>query len=371
MTRDNAYSDRIFPITMIVVTVVLILGGGVFYWYYTSQKPDFGAVYAQLGIQPLPTTVERQQPVQNRLAQLSREACYRDAVVGLAKALLDAGYPRESAISLRSFAKRCGSVPEILPLAYQGYERVSDFFGALEVAKELVDAASASGTFRYWRAMAYEQTGNFALALTDYMNSIQLVSDPKNVNGDVFYKLSRTYAALARYCDAITPIEMYISLDPADRRTPQTTKIIADYAEKGDCDKHYATGTARVPFADTANVRTLTVIVNGVAGNLILDTGATLVSITSQFASKARVSTEPGNQLTMKTVGGRALAEIGYANSISVGKAEALGVVVAVHRNADNPFDNRIDGLLGMSFLSRFNITLSPNAVELTAIALR
>jgi aspartyl protease family protein len=73
----------------------------------------------------------------------------------------------------------------------------------------------------------------------------------------------------------------------------------------------------------------------------------------------------------MKTVGGRTLADIGYANSVSVGKAEALGVVVAVHRNDDNPFGNRIDGLLGMSFLSRFNMTLSPNAIELTAIALR
>jgi tetratricopeptide (TPR) repeat protein len=36
-----------------------------------------------------------------------------------------------------------------------------------------------------------------------------------------------------------------------------------------------------------------------------------------------------------------------------------------------NPFGNRVDGLLGMSFLSRFNVTLSPTAIELTAIPLR
>jgi hypothetical protein len=52
---------------------------------------------------------------------------------------------------------------------------------------------------------------------------------------------------------------MYISLDPAKRRTPQTTKIISDYAERGDCDKRYATGTARVPFAVGSGVRTLSV----------------------------------------------------------------------------------------------------------------
>jgi aspartyl protease family protein len=203
------------------------------------------------------------------------------------------------------------------------------------------------------------------------MNTIQLAGASKNVSGEVFYKLSRMYAVLARFCDAIAPIEMYIALDPAKRRTPQTAKIIADYAEKGNCESRYAIGAARVPFAGAADVRTLTVIVNGVPGNLILDTGATFVSITSQFASRARISTEPGNQLTMKTAGGSALAEIGYANSVAVGKAEASGVVVAVHRNADNPFGNRVDGLLGMSFLSRFNMTLSPNAIELRAIALR
>jgi hypothetical protein len=108
MTFDAGYENRIFPITLIVTLLVLILVGGFAYWYYASQKPEFEAVYAQLGIQPLPSTVERQQRVQARLSQLSREPCYSDAVVDLARALLENGYPRESATSLRSFAKRCG-----------------------------------------------------------------------------------------------------------------------------------------------------------------------------------------------------------------------------------------------------------------------
>ena len=207
--------------------------------------------------------------------------------------------------------------------------------------------------------------------MPDYMNTVQLVEPQKTIFLDVFLKWSRGYAALGRFCEAISPIETYVSLDPANRRTPQTAKINSDYAEQGSCDKRYATGTTRVPLAGGPNVRTLTVVVNGVAGNLILDTGATFVSITSQFAFKAKVATESGNQVIMKTVGGKELAEIGYANSVSVGKAEALGVVTAVHRDDSNPFENGVDGLLGMSFLSRFNIKLSPTAIELTAIPLR
>jgi aspartyl protease family protein len=380
--------NRIFPITLIAIVLVLLLGGGFGYWYYASQKlnhiakdaprqipsnfksaPEFEAVYAQLGIQPLPSTVEQQQQVQARLSQLGREPCYRDAVVDLARALLKNGYPRESATSLRSFAKRCGGVEEILPLAYEGLSRISDFSGALEVAKQLVDAVPASATFRYWRALAYKEIGNAALALPDYMNTIELVSNPKNEGGHFFYEWSLIYAALGRYCDAITPIEMYVSLDPIHRRTPQTTKVIAGYAEQGNCDTRYAVGSARVAFVGTAGVRTLTVLLNGAAGNLIFDTGATFVTITSDFASRGKVATEPGSQLTLKAVGGVALAEVGYADSIRVGKAEALGVTVAIHRG--NPFGNRVDGLLGMSFLSRFYVTLSPTGIELKAIPLR
>ena len=125
--RPPSEPDRLyFPFA---VTIVLAVGAGAFYWYPTSSAPpaaprtpkasEFESVYSQLGIQPLPPNVERQQQVQSRLAQLNREPCYTDAIVGLGRALLDAGYPREAATSLRTFVKRCGNAREVLPLAYQ------------------------------------------------------------------------------------------------------------------------------------------------------------------------------------------------------------------------------------------------------------
>jgi clan AA aspartic protease (TIGR02281 family) len=259
----------------------------------------------------------------------------------------------------------------VLPLAYDAFGRINDHASALEVADQLVTEVPSNGTARYWRAMAHERTGNLARALTDYMSTLQLVGNPRNVSADVFYKLSQTYAALGRHCDAITPIEMYISLDPATRRTPQTAKIIADYAEAGKCDTRYATGLARVPFAQSDAVRVVTVMVNGVSGNLIFDTGATLVSITSQFAARARISLDRDHQMTVQTANGITTVDTGYAETVSVGKAEARGVVVAAHRGNENPFGSKIDGLLGMSYLSRFNVSISPNAIELKAIPLR
>jgi tetratricopeptide (TPR) repeat protein len=232
MSSNSVYSDRIFSVALLVITILIVIAGGAL-WYYTSRQSDFShaknalrqfpsnpttsssdfeATYNELGIQPLPSSIEGQQRISSRLAQLHREPCYRDAIIGLGRALLDAGYPREAATGLRSFVKRCGGAPEILPLAFTGLERINDFSAALEVANELVEAVPASGSFRYWRALAYDRSGKFSQAMVDYMNAIQLFGDPKTVPGHVFYEWAQSYAALGRYCDAISPIEIYISI---------------------------------------------------------------------------------------------------------------------------------------------------------------
>jgi clan AA aspartic protease (TIGR02281 family) len=349
--------------------VVLGLGGGAAYWYLDLQNGRFGQVYTQLGIEPLPILVEWRPSVQTELDRLRREPCYRDAVVKLANDLLDAGYPREAATGLMSFAKRCGGARQVLPTAYEALQRIGDFQGSLEIAKQLVEIAPENGTFRYWRADAYDQLGDVADALTDYMNSIELVGNLRNVVRDAFYKLAHAYDKLGRPCDAIGPIELYVSLDPAHRRTPQNTKVISDYATKGHCETQHANGTARLTFAGS-DVHILPATINGATGSFILDTGASFVAVTRQFATKAKIASDSGGHITLHTAGGEIQAEIGHAGTVAVGKAEAANVIVAINNNTGDSFGQRIDGLLGMSFLSRFNLNIRPNGIELTAIPL-
>jgi tetratricopeptide (TPR) repeat protein len=362
------------PVFAMIIGAIAVLGcGGFFYWKYVAQRPNHIEIYRQLGISSLPATLELLPQVQSQLDQLSREPCYRAAIYALADVLLEAGYPRETDTSLLSFAKRCGESDEILVRRYQALFRASDFSAALRVADDLVKSQPADAQARYWRGNVHEELKDFSRALTDYIYTIQLSVDPRTVPVTNFYDISRMYAALGRYCDAITPIETYISFNPAENRTTQLTRLIAGYADKANCAAHYAKGTARVaqiPFPGMTGVTTLVVAINGVAGNFQFDPGATYVAVTPAFASKSRLNVENGSQLSMKTVGGKVFADMAYATTVAVGKAEAEGVAVAVIQGPDDSFGG-LDGLLGNSFLDRFKVITSQGTIEFTALPLR
>jgi clan AA aspartic protease (TIGR02281 family) len=370
--RPLYLAKRRRPIGLIIMTtfvVIIGLGGSFFYWQVSSTYSD---VYRQLDIAPLPLTVEIEPKIYDQVSKLSREPCYRDAILGLSDALLEAGYPRESATSLQSFVNRCNGSDddELLIHALDAWDKTGDYSAVLRVADQLVKIDPANPQYRYWRGNTFEQLKVFPKALSDYTAALQLMGSPNNIAGSQFYDVARMYAELGRYCDAIAPIETFISFDPVERRTPQTTQLISEYAQKGSCDTHFARGVGRVPILNTGGVRTISVSINGVPGNFILDTGAEYVAVTTDFSARAKINIDTQNQMPMKTAGGFTAADVGYANIITVGNAQADGVVVAVIHGTD-PFGGHLDGLLGMSFIARFNMVVSQDGIQLTAIALR
>jgi tetratricopeptide (TPR) repeat protein len=107
-----------------------------------------------------------------------------------------AGYPRETDTSLLNFAQRCGETDEILVRRYTALYQASDFSAAVRIADVLVKSDPASARMRYWRGNAYEELKDFAHALTDYINTVQLLGEPDRVSIDHFYDISRMYARL-------------------------------------------------------------------------------------------------------------------------------------------------------------------------------
>ena len=109
----------------------------------------------------------------------------------------------------------------------------------------------------------------------------------------------------------------------------------------------------------------MSVVLNGVTGNFIVDTGATFVMLTHGFAQKAEVDVDQNSMIKITTANGIADARRGRAKTIRLRTLESKDVPIVVHANPKEHLAGRYDGLLGMSFLSRFNVSMDSKSVSI------
>lgn len=90
---------------------------------------------------------------------------------------------------------------------------------------------------------------------------------------------------------------------------------------------------------------------------LIVDTGASMTVLSTNIAiDLGLLGTTDTELLTVNTAGGSVQVNMNYLSSLHVGTAQAQHVAVAFHDLPDVP--EQIEGLLGMSFLKNFLVTL-------------
>jgi clan AA aspartic protease (TIGR02281 family) len=241
---------------------------------------------------------------------------------------------------------------------------ISDYNGVVKITSGLVESIPSSPEVRYARAQAFLAMGKSEEAISDYVSTIELISKIKNVSSSVFTDLARAYASLKRYCEAIDPIQMYVAADPSERDTTQSRALVADYAKKGSCELEYAKGSDRF-FTQGGDVIRAKVEINGVSGTFIIDTGASLVSMTSGYAKRAKVRVDEANRIRLQTANGSTEGLIGVARDIRMGRLQAKDVAAVVSIDNAASFGRDVDGLLGMSFLARYEIAVSGREIRL------
>lgn len=99
--------------------------------------------------------------------------------------------------------------------------------------------------------------------------------------------------------------------------------------------------------------------INGQEAKFLVDTGASLVSVSEGFARKAFI--RGGVPTTFKTANGDRPGLVVEGVGVSIGPVSVTNVKVGVglHVGAEN------DALLGQSFLSKFDITMNKNQMVL------
>ena len=325
----------------------------------------------RLSIQ-LPLDVTQRYAVSKPLEELSRERCDQQAIVNLGKALEQSGYRREAATAHVSFSDSCGGHASSLRTAVNILIKLSDYAAAGTLASKLIELEPFNDNGYFLRAVANDRGAKPKKAIDDYVTAIELFGDKSRIASVSYYGLARSYEKLGQFCDAALSIDAWVALNPGQHDTSQTRAMISSYATKGACSGSMTKAGHEVfPITRHNNIITLPVVINGTRGTFVLDTGATYVALKSGFAQKAKVEIDQESSIRLTTANGLTEGKRGRAKIIQLRSLQAHDVPIIIQADNRGMYGDSVDGLLGMSFLSRFDVTIGSNSVKLSPRAAR
>jgi aspartyl protease family protein len=365
--------ERRFPWGLICAFAIgLVIVGGAGLLAYTQMQKDVEQTkqVVERSFNKLKIPVDEfDQEQLKKLAPIVREytADYCDprSKLALLEQVSSAGFVRLAAKLADDHYGSCAKKPEFLVWSFTYNQQLGEYSKALEIINRLIEFDPANAQFRFDRGRLYEDTNRFEKALMDYISTLDLLGKPQEVAGTQFYYISVMYEKLGRYCEAATPLETYISYDFVKRHDPQIDRLINEYRSKGNCKRSMSGDVSSVRVRKSGAVLLVEATLNNVAGLFVLDTGASLVSVTRSFANRARIVPGMEDKITLQTANGLADGLLATASSVQVGNAYSTFVPVVVIDDAKLAADDNVVGLLGMSFLSRFDMKFGKDTVEL------
>ena len=161
-------------------------------------------------------------------------------------------------------------------------------------------------------------------------------------------------------------IASWVALHPRNDSS-QTRTAIQSYSAKGNCKVARNDAEEVIAISRRGNVVRLNVTINGVRGAFVLDTGASFVSVRRSFAGKSKIEVDEDSSIQLHTANGVTEGKRGRAKAVQLKALDAKDVAVVVQSDEKATYGNGIDGLLGMSFLSRFNVTIGKNSVRISS----
>jgi aspartyl protease family protein len=353
---------------VLVVLATFVFDAAQFVSCYAQSFPtdssDASGTLARLAID-VPKNVAANAAIRQPLEELGRERCDKEAISHLAKALDQAGYRREAAVAQVNFSSQCGGHAPALRGAVNMLLKLSDYTTAEHIASDLIRLDPFSDNGDFLRALAHDGNKSFKSAIDDYVTAIELFGNKDRISSISYYNMARDYERLEQFCDAMLPIERWVALDPSRHDTSQTRAMLSDYAAKGGCAAANSGGIEIFPAARPGSVVKVPVVINNVSGTFIFDTGASFVVMKTRFAQKANIDVEQGSTVRLHTANGVIDGKRGRADMIQLRSLKARGVPVVVE--ADDAAAYGAEGLLGLSFLSRFNLTIDGNSVKIAA----
>jgi clan AA aspartic protease (TIGR02281 family) len=332
---------------------------------WQDDKPDdrFASLYQKYGMTPLGAKLADVAGVKSSLASLQKEPCDKHVIFLADRSLENLRANCAAAEMLKGFADVCPDSSGELYRASELYYLLGDYDTAVKLSSDVINQQPDAQNSYFVRAKSEQGLKQYAAAVDDYATLIRLVPNTKSIVSEVFTRMSDSYEKLDRPCEAIVPLQTYIALDSEGRSTPPLLKRIAALAAKGNCAQVYAKGVARIPRRSNG-VSITKVEINGVEGKFIVDTGASFVILTRAFAGKAKPRMLRAGSVELQTANGATSATLASLDNVKLAGLSASAVPAIV---ASKSLGEDIDGLLGMSFLSRFAVVFEDREIQLRA----
>jgi aspartyl protease family protein len=323
----------------------------------------FADLYKTYAMPPLDPAAERRGEITRPLLILQKERCDTTAILSLGNALKAAGYNREASQVFYGFAMACNKQNGLLYQAADILYGLSDFEGAKKITDMLVAEWPENNLFHYLSGLVAAGQGRYGTAVIEIENTIELAPSRPALLEDVFLNLAKAFAHLNAPCKSAAAVQQWIALDPATRDNVAAKKILTDYLSQGNCAATYADGSDSFPVGPR-NMTLARVTINNVSGQFVIDTGANLVTLSADFARRTGIKSDIEGFI--QTANGGSHARLGAASLVRAGRVSAADVPVVLLSDDAAGLPSHLDGLLGMSFLSRFNVEIARGTITLS-----
>jgi aspartyl protease family protein len=280
---------------------------------------------------------------------LKKEPCDRPKALELVQLMFNAGDFRGTIITSDDFITRCGKSVPLRQLTYTAHTRLSEFDLAARDVTELIESAPSNVGYRIWRGMALEAGMKPEQALADFKQAFLLQPDQFHVANH----LAGAYERQGKPCDAMLTLLEHLRTDAEHAGSRELLERIDTLEMAGSCDVG-GKGKAVVNSKGKGGLWVEPLFNGKQRGKFLVDTGASAVVISQQFADKLGLDLSQAPTVRVLTANGPTTARVALAQSIELQEARARGVTV--HVSSTLPPD--MDGLLGLSFLARFEVKL-------------
>jgi clan AA aspartic protease (TIGR02281 family) len=291
--------------------------------------------------------------------ELRREPCDRARAFKLVDGLYHASEPRLALQRADAFFQKCGAFHELTRITYAAHRDLSEWDPAVVDATKLIEERPSDKDYRWWRAQLYEQKGELELAARDYDQAIVL--EPKITN--IPFNLATVYERLGRPCESIFPLTQFAYHHP-DAAEPANRRLQRLYADPA-CTGFQGTGRATIPYTPGSNAIPLRVRINAkLDATFVLDTGASVVVLPQRLANELGIDASGWPESVVVTAGGLRTVRRGLLDEVDLQTLRVRHVPCAISPDLPDGV-----GLLGLSFVSRFDVRFDAARGRITLTA--